>query len=304
MYPTDANESATYKEQATMPGQSSWINDVTEETFEELVIRQSFERPVIVDFWAKWCGPCKTLTPILEKLVNEKNGAVALAKIDVDANQLLAQDFGIQSIPAVRIILQGQLIAQFNGLVPETQLRPLFDKLAPKAGKPSQTKPAAKKPLDPAEAEKLYRQQIDEDPNNETARIELARLLVEQDRTEELEDLLSPIGAAGENGAEAAKLRGIVALRALAKDLPDEATLAKQLQAQPNHPELLYAMGCRLASKGQHQQALDMLLHAAELDRKLGESKVRNAMVQIFYVIGTRSETADQYRKRLTQLLY
>lgn len=288
-----------------MLGQSAWIHEVTEETFEDLVIRQSFERPVVVDFWAKWCGPCKMLTPILEKLVNEKNGAVALAKIDVDANQLLAQDFGIQSIPAVRIILQGQLLTQFNGIVPEAQLRQLFDKLAPKAGKSAgPTKPTVKKPLDPIEAEKLYRQQIDEDPNNDTARLELARLLVEQDRTEELEDVLGPIGAAGEAGAEAAKLRGIVALRGLAKDLPEEAIIAKQLKSQPDNAELLYAMGCRLAAKSQHLQALDTLLRAAELDRKLGETKVRNAMVQIFYVIGTRSEIADSYRKRLTQLLY
>src|SRR6187397_2584701 len=110
---------------------SAWIVDVTEENFEAAVLEPCQERPVVVDFWAPWCAPCRALGPILEKLTNERQGAITLAKVNTEDAPQLAEYFRIQSIPAIKIFAEGQLIHEFEGVAPEAALRQLFDQLAP-----------------------------------------------------------------------------------------------------------------------------------------------------------------------------
>lgn len=283
---------------------SPWVSDVTEADFEEKVVKKSHEVPVVVDLWAPWCGPCKSLGPILERLIGERNGQVMLAKINTDEEQNLAAQFQVSSIPMVIAFRKGQPVLEFMGLLPENQIVDFLDRLAPSEAEKSAETAAQLEKTNPAEAERLYRSALKSDPKQEPATIGLARLLVEQKKDDEATDLLDRIGSGGAFGAEADQLRAILWLVQQAKEMPSEPVLREKVKAEPKNAEATYELGCRLAADGKTDDALETLLRAASLDRKLATSKVRETMVKIFFVIGVRSERADAYRDKLTALLY
>lgn len=284
--------------------QSQWIIDATEDDFDRVVLQQSHERPVIVDFWAEWCGPCRMLAPVLEKLTRERNGAVALAKVNVDQNSGLAMEFNIESIPAVKAFRQGRVALEFVGVLPEPQLRTFFDRILPGESENLARKAAGLEDKDPAAAEKLYRQALEQDNNEEAALAGLARLLIARQQDAEAVALLDRLTPGGEMAGEADRLRGLLELRGLARGLPDEAALRKQLAAKPADAPLQYQLGCVLAAQGRFKDALDLLLAAGQHDKKLAASTVKETMVRIFHVVGVRSPLADEYRDKLTRMLY
>jgi putative thioredoxin len=287
------------------PSASPSVFDVNEESFERLVVQQSYERPVVLDFWAEWCGPCRALGPLLERLVAEQKGAVALAKINVDECQTLAMHFGIEAIPAVKAVREGQIVLEFNGVLPEPQLREFLDRLRPSEADRLARQAAELEAKDPAGAERLYRQALAKDERSDAARVGLARVLVAQKKDDEVAALLEPVGTEGPLGAEAQRLLGEIKLRRLSSATSaDEAALRQKLQADPDNAQLRYELGCALAQKGKHEEALEMLLSAGELDPKLAAGKVREAMVQIFYALGQSHPLSDRYRSKLARLLY
>lgn len=286
----------------------SAVIDVTEQTFQSDVVEQSFQRPVVVDFWAEWCGPCRALGPVLEKLVNERQGSVALAKVNTEENQRLAEYFQIESIPAIKVVRDGQIIFEFEGVLPEAQLRRLFDEIAgpatPQAPQPPAPPVLADDDVDPAEAEAKLRKQLEADDKDDKVRIELARVLVRQDKGAEAESVLAPVPPGGESGAAVNGLKAQITLKALAKEVGDAAIARAAVNRDAQDADAHYRLGVALGAAGQHREALDALLAAAELDRTLGNSKVREAMVKLFYVLGVRSELSDEYRNKLSEVLY
>lgn len=160
------------------------MHDVTDATFAELVMERSMTVPVVVDLWADWCGPCKTLGPIIEKVIEETNGAVALAKVDVDANQQVAQAFGVQSIPAVFAIVEGKIVDSFVGALPEPAVRDFVEKLAPGASSLDHR-------LDETDEASL-REALSADEKNVEAAVALGDLLRQSDRLDEAEQVLAP----------------------------------------------------------------------------------------------------------------
>jgi putative thioredoxin len=283
---------------------SQWVVDVTDETFQNQVIAQSHQRPVVVDFWAPWCAPCRALGPKLEALAAERNGGFLLAKVNTDENQQLAQAFQVDGIPAVYGIRNGKLIDQFTGVLPYEELQAFIDRLIPSEEEQKAAHALELEGRDPKAAAELYRELLTANPENPAAHIGLARLLLAVPGNEsEARNLLT--GTSFDDYAtEAARLRTILQLR----DAPhSEAELLanhKALAAQPNDAAVHYSLSVILAARGEYTPALDALLAAAENDRILGREKVRELMLKIFAVIGPRSPEADQYRKRLQLLLY
>jgi putative thioredoxin len=283
---------------------SEWVKDVSAEQFQEDVIAESQKRPVVVDFWAPWCGPCRTLGPRLEALAAERNGGFMLVKINTDDNQELAQAFQVEGIPAVYAIKNGKLVDQFTGVVTEEELQAFIDRLIPTAEEKKADLALELEGRDPKAAETIYRELLAANPDDPTARLGLARLLLAHEgKEQEAHDLLTGVSF-GEQITEATRLRTILQLRETPHSEADLLSAQNAVEANSNDAAAHFKMGAILAARGEYTNALDSLLSAAENDRKLGREEVRALMLKIFEVIGPRSPKADQYRKRLQLLLY
>lgn len=283
---------------------SPWIFDVAEAEFMDKVVAKSQEVPVVVDFWAPWCGPCKSLGPVLERMIEQQNGAVVLAKINTDEAQNLAMQFGVSSIPHVMAFRKGQPVLEFVGLLQEAQIQDFLDRLQPSEAEKDAQAAAELEKTNVAEAEAKYRHALKANPNQEEAIVGLARVLMEQKKDKEAADLLEQIGSAGPNGAEADKLRAMLWLRERTKNLPSEDALRAKVNADQKNAQALYELGCVLAVNGNSKEALESLYQSGLRDRKLATGPVREAMVKIFFIVGVRSELADTYRDKLTGMLY
>jgi putative thioredoxin len=283
---------------------SASIRDVADADFEREVIEASRQQPVVVDFWAPWCQPCLLLGPLLERLIAERGGEMILAKVNVDEAPKLAERFAIASIPAVKAFRDGRVFREFTGLLPEPYLRSFLDEMLPTPADRLAAQAQTLEASQPSEAERLYREAIAAVRNHETARIGLARVLLAQGKADEIEAVLEPVGVEGAVGEEAQRLKARAYFLRLAGDLGDEAAARQRLAAQPDSALARCELACVLAAKGEYAQALPLLLEAGERDPKLATTKVREAMVQIFYALGTDHPLANEYRGKLTRLLY
>jgi putative thioredoxin len=280
------------------------VIEVGDAEFEEKVLAESNRRTVVVDFYADWCRPCQELSPLLERLAAERKGEFLLAKVNVDQNQNLATVFRVEGIPAVRAIRAGQIVGQFEGLLPESQLRQFIADVLPSEADRLVAEAAGLEATNPARAEKLYRQALASPRVPDAARIGLARLRLARGDEAEARELLQAVPPGGPDAEDVIKLTAQLQLRQAARELPDEATLRARVAAEPDNARLRYFLGSVLAAAGRYSEALAELLAAAELDRELAGKEVREAMVTIFKAVGVRSELADAYRDKLQKLLY
>ena len=283
---------------------SGWVIDAGDDNFEQEVVERSKSVPVVLDFWAPWCGPCKTLGPVLEKITEAKAGAFVLAKINIDEAPNIAGYFGIESIPTVHAVKNGEFIQGFTGIPDEQQIKDFFGQILPSDAENALGAAQALETADPVKAESAYRGLLAKEPDDERGRVGLARVLVGKQQFEEAAHLLSPLGTSGDIGAEAERLRRIIELQGGGQTKESEAALRQKIAAEPENARFRYELGSLLATQARYPEALDMLLSAAELDKTLAKNEVRELMVKIFQIIGIRSEMADDYRARLQSLLY
>jgi putative thioredoxin len=282
---------------------AGFVRDVTDDDFEEEVIARSYEVPVVVDFWAAWCGPCRILGPVLERLANEANGKFVLAKIDVDRSPRHAQAFGVRGIPTVIAFRNGERVGEFSGAIPEPSVRDFLRSIVPSEADALVLQAEAVRGTDRAKAEALYRDALSREPENPAAAIGLAEILVERREFEEASKLVGSILATGPLADRVARLQSEIKLRALRPKATEEELRRRIAEASERAP-LLLELGKLLASEERFSDALEALLQAAAADRKLAEGEVKDLMVEIFHAIGVRSPLADEYRTKLTRLLY
>ncbi|MDX1620225.1 MAG: thioredoxin [Nitriliruptorales bacterium] len=269
------------------------IRDVKLDDFDDHVLQRSHEVPVVVDFWAAWCGPCRTLGPLLEEAVAGREGQVELAKVDVDANQPLAQRYGVRGIPAVMGFRDGQVVAQFTGAVPRTHIEDFLDRLVPsEADRLVAEARAAEGPA----AATYYEQALDHDPNHRAAAVGLADLVVDDDpeRALQLVKAHRPDPA-----AEAVATRAELALSGGG----DEDALRQRLDEDPEDEEARLLLGRVLASRGVYE---DALTHLLEVVRAGGVHRdtAREQIVGIFTVLGDDHELVRRYRPQLAKALF
>ena len=282
---------------------SPWIRDVHDADFEQEVLERSRETPVLVDFWAEWCGPCRVLGPVLEKLAVEGGGRFLLAKVNVDDEPRHAQTFGVRGIPTVIVFRDGAIASEFTGALPESAIREFLEKVCPSAADEIVARAETRRQEDEREAEALYREALSLNDNHAGARVGLAELSFAAGRVDETRELLAPLAPGGALSDRVEQVLAALSLAELATDV-SEAELLESLSQAPGRGDLHLQLGRLRASKQRFPEALEALLKAAEADRTLAEGEAKELMVQIFNIVGIRSELADDYRAKLARLLY
>jgi putative thioredoxin len=277
--------------------------DVTESSFEREVIEESRRRPVVVDFWAPWCGPCRFLGPVLEKLAREGGGAWRLAKVNTDENNALAGRFGIQGIPTVIAFRDGAAVSSFTGALPETAVRTWLTDLLP--GPADALAREADDLLASgrvAEAEAKYREALESRPRHFAALVGLARVEGRRGRLDEAWRWLGLVAARDQERRAAELSRVKIEIRSASAG--DEASLRARVEASPNDAAAHAALGHALAARGAWAEALEAYLAAVRHGGDAVREEARSAMLEVFEVVGPRSELADRYRSRLARELF
>jgi putative thioredoxin len=286
------------------------IKDTTEATFMADVIEASMEVPVIVDFWAPWCGPCKTLTPALEKAVTEAKGKVRLVKIDVDQNQRIAAQMRVQSIPAVFAFVGGQPVDGFMGAQSAGQLKQFVERLIAMSGGNDgreQAIAAAEEMLaqgDAAGAAETFAAILEEEAGNVAAIGGLARTYLALGDTVRAREILAL--APKEKAGDAAILAALaqVDLAEASADAGEAGELAARLERDPGDHQARYDLAMALIGKGDQEGAIDALLELFRRDREWNDGAAKTQLFKLFDSLGPKSEAAQKGRRRLSSMIF
>jgi putative thioredoxin len=290
-------------------GAGDVVGDTTTQTFRKDVLEESRRQPVLVDFWASWCGPCKQLTPVLEKAVRAAKGAVKLAKMNIEEHPAIASQMGIQSIPAVIAFVNGQPVDGFMGALPETQVIAFLERLTKQeiGGQEKELLKAAGDALvagEAAEAAELYSEVLAADAGNVHAIAGLARALVETGNVEEAKHALRQVPESKRNDSAVAAARAAIEVAEQAAHLGPVAELEQKVAANPLDHQGRFDLAVALNASNRRQEALDQLLEIVRRDRKWNDDAARKQLVQFFEAWGPTDEHTVSGRRRLSSMLF
>ncbi len=274
---------------------TDFIINASEADFEYEVIAYSQQIPVVVDFWAEWCGPCRTLSPVLERLTKEANGAFRLAKVNVDENSNLARRYNIRSIPAVKAFRNGQVVAEFMGALPEPRVREFLRGIAP--GESDLTLGKAQNMLLKKEwsnAEKIFREVLEEDPANPAARLGLIKSLLFQGYVAQAEGYLQDFPASKELAAAEVVRPLVEALQWMNRN--------DGLSDDPLEAAFLNAL--RLVMRGNLPAAIDGILDILRQDKRYRNGEAHKVMLALFEMLGEENPLTREYRNELSMVLF
>jgi putative thioredoxin len=280
------------------------VFDATLAAFEAEVLQASMQQPVLVDFWATWCGPCKTLGPILEKLAAEYAGGFRLAKVDVDKEQQLAGYFQIKSIPTVMLVKGGEIVDGFPGALPEGQLREFLKHhgVEPRVGEEDVPVVEAA-PVDPHAEVVRLRAAVAAEPAKDELKLDLALALLQAGAAAEAEKLLDALPANLGSDDRAVKARARLGFAALLADAPPRQVLEAAITTDPADLRARHLLGARLLVEGESEGALEQFLEMLRRDRNFADGLPRKALIDAFRVIDD-ADLVGGYRRKMSSLLF
>lgn len=281
------------------------VFDATTETFETEVLQKSLQTPVLVDFWATWCGPCKTLGPMLEKLAGEYHGAFELAKVDVDKEQQIAAAFQIRSVPTVFLVKGGQIVDGFPGAVPEGQLREFLTQhgVVPLEAAPDEEEAIEAPPLDPQAQVDVLRAAIAAEPDKEELKLDLALALLQTGATAEATALIDALPANLSTDDRAVRARARLEFASALQEAPAAEVLDARIAANGDDLQARHLRGVQLLLSGQDAAALEQFLDMLRRDRTYDDGRPRKLLIDAFKVIEDE-DLVGQYRRRMASLLF
>lgn len=280
------------------------ILDVTQESFQQAVLDESHQRPVVVDFWAAWCGPCQQLMPLLQQLAAQYAGKFRLAKVNSDEQQTLAQQYGVRSLPTVMIFRHGKPVDQFMGVQPEPNIRAMIDRYLEKPSDKiiEQAREQAKGgDMDGALA--TLKAAIEEDPDNGDLRIELARALAQSGDADGAEAELNKLPMDQHEQDAVKELRARLVFAKTATGIDPQA-VAKELQGNDPRPEALEQMAAYAMLSGRAEEALGLYLQLMKQFRSYNDNAGQKGLIAAFEVLGNDHPLVGQYRRQMASLLY
>lgn len=287
--------------------QTPYIFDVTSANFEQLVLENSFHKPVLVDFWAEWCAPCKALMPLLAKITEEYQGELVLAKVNCDIEQDVVARFGVRSLPTVVLFKDGQPVDGFAGAQPESAIRAMLEPHVQAPAAPEadslETAQALFAEGRIGEAEELLKQALAEDNGNAVALILYARCLAERGELGEAELVLDAVKGDEHKQALAGARAQLTFLRQ-ANDLPEVADLKSRLAQNAEDDEAAYQLAIQQLARQQHEAALDGLLKLFVRNRGYADGLPHKTLLQVFDLLGSDHPLVTTYRRKLYQALY
>ena len=284
------------------------IKDSDTKNFSTDVIDQSAKIPVVVDFWAPWCGPCKQLSPTLDKLAREYGGKIQLVKINVDENQELATQMRVQSIPMVVAFKDGQPVDGFAGALPESQLRQFFEKLTGSEGSPiEQALEKASMMVangDTQNAAEIYSQILAQDPTNAASHAGVAKCLIEAEGIEKAQAYLKSLDADMLNKEEVKSVLAAIDLENASTDSEETDSLRQKLATSPDDPQLRYDLAIALYGDGCSEEAINILVELVKTHKTWNEEAARAQLLKIFEALGHSDPITVEGRRKLSVVIF
>jgi len=296
--------------------ESPYIVDVTLENFEEVVLNSSMQQPILVDFWADWCQPCQALIPVLSKLAEEYQGQFILAKVNSDEQQEIATQFGIRSLPTVKVLSQGQIVDEFMGVLPEAEIRELLGRHITTPAPNETESESDNEPNTIEQAEMLFQageqatalQLLEnaraEQPDEHPLTLCHAKLLLKSLQVDEALEVLQQLPSEERNGSEALRLQAQAHFTQVAQSSgKNEQQLLEQLEQNSSDSDSLYQLAAFKVAQGDFENALELLLSLMQKDRAYNDDAARKGMLEIFNII-EGDPLVSQYRRRMFNFLH
>ena len=285
--------------------ESPYIHNVSMQNFQNLVLENSINKPVLVDFWADWCQPCQTIMPMLAKLAEEYEGKFELAKVNADEEQELAAHFGIKSLPTMKLFYQGQIVDERMGAVPESDIRAMIDKhIVSESDQLVQAAMMAYQQGHTAQALEVLNNALAKDPDNAELKVTIAQMVYGEGDSESAVTLLDSLDSEGSQLGAAIKLRAEIKLAEQLADLPDFGEIEQRLAQNPTDLDALLQKSRHLTAQGDYDNAMECLLTIIRTDRSFEDDAGRTSLLELFDLLGGEHPSVQKYRRKLFTLLH
>lgn len=282
-----------------------FIVDVTEANFNELVIENSYKQPVFVDFWASWCGPCKSLMPVLEKLANDYQGQIILAKVNSDEEQTLTGTFAVRSLPTVKVFKKGREVDSFTGAQPEPVIRTIIETHIDRESDKIRDKGLeAIRAGDIDTGLEQLKQAIEMEPSRDELKLDLAKGYVAAHDAEKAEQTIASLPFNLRNSEQAEKTLGMIKFIKATENAPDHDTLEKFLHNNPDDLDTRFQLGALKILNDENEAGLKQFLEIMQRDRKYDDDAGYKAILAVFRLLGDEHDLVKQYRRKMAMLLH